>query len=325
MNTTHVGKIGRLPKATRDLLGNRLEDNVPGIEVVAWLNGLPEVQAVLQGQFAGRAITEQNLSDWKQSGHREWVRQEEAKLLARSLAEGAEELHQVTDGKLMSDGYAGVLAAELVRLAGELQSLEGDAEVKWRRLEGILRQVSRLRRDDHRAAQLAMAREQHGWTMVREELAMERATRRETEAEAKAKDKRENDAVFRQLDYLLAAEKQSLKEDRQALAEWKAAEKDSRRGAEPQRGEAEKPANPGQSSLIGALHANQPLRGSHLGGKAGGGVPVVSVGGGARSSQRLDAIPTKAERERMEKLVDSIMERAPSGLIQANRGGRARI
>ena len=82
MSTTHVGKIGRLPKYIRDDLGRRIEDGEPGKELVKWLNGLPRVKEVLQEQFGGRPITEQNLSEWKQGGHQEWLRHQEARVLS---------------------------------------------------------------------------------------------------------------------------------------------------------------------------------------------------------------------------------------------------
>jgi hypothetical protein len=59
MTATHVGKIGRLPKSVRHLLGRRIEDGEPGTEIVKWLNGLPGVLDVLQEQFDGHPITEQ--------------------------------------------------------------------------------------------------------------------------------------------------------------------------------------------------------------------------------------------------------------------------
>jgi len=39
---------------------------------VAWLNSLPEVQAVLARDFEGKAIREQNLSEWRKGGYRDW-------------------------------------------------------------------------------------------------------------------------------------------------------------------------------------------------------------------------------------------------------------
>jgi hypothetical protein len=59
---------GSLPKSIRDQLGRRIEDGEEGKELVKWLNGLPEVQEILEKQFGGRPVTEQNLSVEVQKG-----------------------------------------------------------------------------------------------------------------------------------------------------------------------------------------------------------------------------------------------------------------
>lgn len=74
-----------MPKCTRDDLGRRIEDGEPGKEIVKWLNGLSGVQRVLREQFGGRPITEQNLSERKQTGHPEWLRHEETRWVAIRL------------------------------------------------------------------------------------------------------------------------------------------------------------------------------------------------------------------------------------------------
>ena len=98
MSITRIGKIGRLPKCTRDELGHRIEDGEPGKELVKWLNGLSSVQRVLKEQFGGRAVTEQNLSEWKQGGHQEWLRHREACEKLRWMTERAEDLEDEKDG-----------------------------------------------------------------------------------------------------------------------------------------------------------------------------------------------------------------------------------
>ena len=53
MNGAPKGKIGRLPKAIQEPVNRRLESDEKGRTLVAWLNALPEVQAVLAMEFAG--------------------------------------------------------------------------------------------------------------------------------------------------------------------------------------------------------------------------------------------------------------------------------
>src|SRR5580698_5545288 len=92
MNITRNGKIARLPKAIRDELNRRLSDGEPGNQLVSWLNSLPEVQKVAAAEFGGRAVREQNLSEWKQGGYADWLRQQEALELVCSLSADGEEL-----------------------------------------------------------------------------------------------------------------------------------------------------------------------------------------------------------------------------------------
>jgi hypothetical protein len=73
---SHPGKIGRLPYEIRRRLGRGIQEGIPGSRLVAWLNSLPEVQAVLQQDFGGRPINEQNLSKWKVRGYPDWLQEQ---------------------------------------------------------------------------------------------------------------------------------------------------------------------------------------------------------------------------------------------------------
>src|ERR1700679_1421041 len=70
---TRNGKIARLPLEIRDLLNTRLADGEPGNRLVEWLNSNPAVMIVMAEQFAGRPITEQNISEWRTGGYEEWL------------------------------------------------------------------------------------------------------------------------------------------------------------------------------------------------------------------------------------------------------------
>lgn len=72
-----TGKIARLPRHIREELNVRMADGASGKSLVAWLNAQPEVREVLERDFAGRPILEQNLSEWRRGGHREWCAQRE--------------------------------------------------------------------------------------------------------------------------------------------------------------------------------------------------------------------------------------------------------
>src|SRR5207302_10820872 len=91
MNLTRNGKIARLPRSVRDELNRRLDEGEQGKKLVAWLNGLPDVQAIVVTEFGGKALREQNLSEWKQGGYRDWLAKQEALEIAERLREDATE------------------------------------------------------------------------------------------------------------------------------------------------------------------------------------------------------------------------------------------
>ena len=157
---TRNGKIARLPRSVRDQLNRRLQDGVQGKDIVVWLNGLPETIQLLATEFGGRAISEQNLSEWKAGGFREWQNQQEALALARDLAGDAEELTTAAKGS-MADRMATVVTA---RYAAALVEWDGNPEGqggrKLRVLRAICQDVVELRRGDHSAARLKMEQEQ---------------------------------------------------------------------------------------------------------------------------------------------------------------------
>src|ERR1035437_9468427 len=169
MSNTHVGKIGRLPKCIRDMLGQRIEDGEPGKGLVQWINGLPGVQEILKEQFGGRSITEQNLSEWKQTGHPEWLRQEETRLLVTRLTEQSDDLDEAADGMEISDRYASVLVVELIRQAMTRLEKETDPEKRWQIICEVHRELSQMRRDDHRAVRTVIKRDRWNRETEREE------------------------------------------------------------------------------------------------------------------------------------------------------------
>jgi hypothetical protein len=156
---TRTGKIARLPREIRDQLNRRLEQGEPGVRLVPWLNGLPDVQRVLASDFAGRPISEQNLSEWKAGGYRDWLARQETLAQARDLAADASELAQATEGRL-TDHLATVLAARYAAaLVGWNGELTGEFRGKLRALHGLCQDIVELRRGDHSGARLNLERD----------------------------------------------------------------------------------------------------------------------------------------------------------------------
>ena len=151
-------KIARLPKSVRNQLGQRIEDGCPGSSIVIWLNELPEVKAILIEHFHGSAVSEQNLSDWKQSGHQDWLRRQEAQSAALQLLATAEDLdlNDTRQQRSLLDSFAGLLAIEMSRLAMTLLQNEADPGKKWKLLCQINKELSQLRRAHDRTVRTAV-------------------------------------------------------------------------------------------------------------------------------------------------------------------------
>jgi len=156
MNLTRNGKIARLPLAVRQELNRRLDEGEQGKKLVAWLNGLPEVQAIVAAEFGGKAIREQNLSEWKQRGYRDWLAKQEALEIAERLREDATEWNAEGHASL-TDTLALWLAARYAvatRRVAETGEREG-----WRLLREMCGDIVELRKGDHTAERLQIERE----------------------------------------------------------------------------------------------------------------------------------------------------------------------
>lgn len=157
---TRNGKIARLPHAVREELNRRLLDGEQGTALVAWLNERPDVQAVMTADFGGRAINEQNLSDWKLGGFEEWREQQESFDLASGILEEAKARDGLKADTLLSDRVAEMAALSLARLLRASGRLENGAEQREAILHTV-REVVRLRRTDREYEAALRERDRH--------------------------------------------------------------------------------------------------------------------------------------------------------------------
>jgi hypothetical protein len=72
MTQKRHGKIACLSRELRDQLNHRIRDGEKGTHLIAWLNGLPEVQTILDRDFGGRPINTVNFTKWRTGGYRDW-------------------------------------------------------------------------------------------------------------------------------------------------------------------------------------------------------------------------------------------------------------
>lgn len=182
---TRNGKIARLPRVIREELNQRMDDGETAEKILPWLNRLPEVKSTMAAQFAGAAINKQNLSEWRLGGHQDWLRHRQACEFLGQVRERAEDLDQEAGGEPISDRLASVLASELAAMAQLMMSEAADAGERWKRLQELLAQLSRLRRGDHRAMKLKEQKRAQRREEERAELA-EQVEQKKKEEERKA-------------------------------------------------------------------------------------------------------------------------------------------
>ncbi len=154
---TRIGKIARLPREVREQLNRRLDDGEEGKHLVEWLNTLPEVRAVLAEHFGGRPVSEQNLTEWKQGGYRDWqVRQQALEFLRGLDSDDTAEQHAL-NGPLTEK--LGRWLALRYAAAAQALAAESDPDSAWRRLREFCADIVELRRGDQRAERLRLERE----------------------------------------------------------------------------------------------------------------------------------------------------------------------
>ena len=187
------GKIGRLAKEIREELNRRMECGESAKSLAKWLNALPEVQGVLAADFNRVPISEQNLSDWRWSGYRDWARQEEARAWVRVVT--AQDGKAVAGESVMSRHLGTMMSVEAARVVQEWLSAEDDDKTpdvkeRWRRLKESLAAVGTLREEERKLGWMGLERKrlEAEWAEARTEDC--KAAARLLEAVFKAKGER---------------------------------------------------------------------------------------------------------------------------------------
>lgn len=109
------GKIARMPAEIRREVNQRLLDGHSGPKILAWLNALPVVKAVLQSDFDGEAVSPQNLSDWRSGGYQAFLHEREQVDQAKTLAQFSMDL-ATASGEEMAKGAAAIAAGKLLSM-----------------------------------------------------------------------------------------------------------------------------------------------------------------------------------------------------------------
>jgi hypothetical protein len=155
---TRIGKIARLSHDIREQLNTRLRDGEPAQTILDWLNAIPGVQAVLDSQFDSHPISEQNLSEWRHGGFRDWLTRQDALTLLRVLQDKDALGHEELSGPI-SDKLARWAALQYAAAAQSLLASQPDPAAHWSRLRELCADISCLRRNDLSAERLVLERD----------------------------------------------------------------------------------------------------------------------------------------------------------------------
>jgi hypothetical protein len=101
-----VGKIARLPNALREQINQRLLDGCPLAGILTWLNELPAVKGLLTAKFDGQPINHQNLSNWRQGGYQDWLKEQKSLARLKRARQYASKLSHTDRGQIAAGASA---------------------------------------------------------------------------------------------------------------------------------------------------------------------------------------------------------------------------
>jgi len=106
-------KIAALPPQIREEMNRRLADVVPGADILAWLNELPEVRAMLAEHFGGVPISPANLSLWVDTGFSRWIQEQDNREFVAEIARQAAVFSDANQSSIASGALA-LISARLI-------------------------------------------------------------------------------------------------------------------------------------------------------------------------------------------------------------------
>ena len=154
MNTIRSGKIARLPDEVREQVNRRLANHESSTPLLAWLNALPEVRAMLAQEFGGKAVGPHNLYEWRHGGHAEWRRQQEAREIMRNLHAEGNELTKLAEGSVLNITTQWLAANYAVAMKRTEGQRGGDPKAAWERMRAYCHDLVALQRGECRARRL---------------------------------------------------------------------------------------------------------------------------------------------------------------------------
>ncbi len=149
------GKISHLPQSVREQLNRRLSDGERPSRTLAWLNSLPDVQALIASEFAGRPVSKQNLYEWTRHGFRQWkLRQNALDFATQNLADAPAADSCSTSN--LTQKLVQWLALRFAASAHTLVPADDEPETDLRCLRQIAADIVALRRGDLYSRRVAL-------------------------------------------------------------------------------------------------------------------------------------------------------------------------
>lgn len=155
-------KIGRLPFAVRNELNERIRDGEGGPAILAWLNAEKATRRVLKELKQGE-VNAQNLTDWRSSGYRDWLEDQERADRIRRLAEASSAIAAAAGGNAAGVG-CNIATAKIMDILEET-----DPE----KVADLAKALVQLRAGENAAQKVALAEEKNA--IQKEQLSLSRA------------------------------------------------------------------------------------------------------------------------------------------------------
>ncbi|MBQ2631023.1 MAG: hypothetical protein IJG13_15215 [Kiritimatiellae bacterium] len=163
MNTRcYRSKIGRLPFAIRNELNERIRDGALGSDILVWLNGLKETKKVMR-ELKTSIVNAQNLTDWRSTGYKDWLEDQNDADRIRRLAEVSQTLAAAAGGNVAGVGCSIATA----KIMDALESADDD------KIADLSTALVKLRASENAAQKVALAEEKNA--IQKEQLELNRA------------------------------------------------------------------------------------------------------------------------------------------------------
>lgn len=159
------GKVARLSRATREKLNQLIDDGVEYDKIIEMLG--PE----------GSGLNKQNISNWAQGGYRNWVKEQERRVLLHGNFERVVDALAKAEPEEVPDLIVKLLAARMGGVLSELtpQDLRENSEKHPQTLARLLALVPKLSREALRTRKYRDAVESHKATSPESAEAREKA------------------------------------------------------------------------------------------------------------------------------------------------------